>query len=341
MAARIPHSTHLPARKKNTRNLHGFSVLTKNYTILRKGEIHDMKTKLRTKLICLIACLTMLIGSTVCASAEENTYLYTKADGTSETRTGAIPAVGDNGLPVCYRARLNTVNEVTGVTPAGNLIYGNWDVLYTPEQVALLYAAIDAAGITNEMPKYDKAVAINNYICSVYTYDTKGHLAWGDGLIVLQMGGFGACEEYADLYQTMCQAVGIECEVVVGAIGTAGHKWNAVYIDGKEYFVDVTWNDTGDGPMDEYLMSETNWDGHKFDAYEWQTWNEAEAILYQTRIREKRNYSPDDWDMLIAQTKYADQQTIDEVDQLIEQFGPFNLGATQFITINGQTIRIV
>lgn len=295
-----------------------------------------MKTKLKTKLICLIACLAMLIGSTICVSAEENAYYYSKADGTIEVRTGALPTVDDNGLPVFYKVRQNVVDEVSGITPAGNLVYGSWTDLYTPEQIALLYGAIDAAGITNEMPKYDKAVAINNYICSVFTYDMgRGtRIPYADGLIALQMGGSAVCAEYSDLYQTMCQAVGIECEVVEGLIGNVAHGWNAVYIDGKEYFVDSTWNDTGDGPMDEYLMSETNWPDHKFVYYKWQTWNGAAAVLYELRMRDVRNYGPDD---LVPMATEEERQ---EMMDIINQIGPLNWGATQVIIVNGQPVRV-
>lgn len=293
-----------------------------------------MKTKLKTKLICLIACLAMLIGSTICVSAEENAYYYSKADGTIEVRTGALPTVDDNGLPVFYKVRQNVVDEVSGITPAGNLVYGSWTDLYTPEQIALLYGAIDAAGITNEMPKYDKAVAINNYICGTLIYETGrgARVPYQDGLIALQMGGFAVCAEYADLYQTMCQAVGIECEIASGITGNTAHAWNAVYIDGKEYFVDSTWNSTTGNA---YLMSETNWPDHEFVKYKWQEWNDAAAFLYEMRLREpKRNYGPDDL------VPMASEETRKEAQALIDQFGPLNWGYTQFITVNGQTVRV-
>lgn len=298
------------------------------------------KAKWRTKIICLIACLVMLVGSTVCVSAEENTYRYVK-DGpesrTYEPRTGPIPALGDNGLPVYYEARRSLVTETCGTTPGGVYVYWYPNELYTDEQIALLYAAIDAAGITNEMSKYDKAVAINNYVCSALTYDMArgSRIPYADGLIALQMGGSAICEIYADLYETMCVTVGIECDIVHGIThGNVAHAWNAVYIDGKEYFVDATWNDTGDGPMDEYLMSETNWPDHEFVSYTWQTENEADAFIRQNRALYRCNYGPDDL------MPVATDEDREELQKLIDQFGPLNWGSTQFITVNGQTYRV-
>lgn len=60
----------------------------------------------------------------------------------------------------------------------------------------------------------------------------------------------GVCENYARLYQRLCQLAGLECELVAGhargnyaRAGTLGigHAWNAVRIDGAWQLVDCTW----------------------------------------------------------------------------------------------------
>lgn len=306
-----------------------------------------MKTKLRRKLICLAACLAMLVGSTLCVSAEpyvyqeadgtlmivdgmipiekadgtvewaidlrteKNTftkredggrYTYYKADGTYEIREGAKPMTGENGLPTYIMEYSNSVKEVYALTPNGVYIYdGDWSGFYTPEQIALLYAAIDAAGITNGMSKYDKAVAINNWVCAAMTYDHDGAgsgttAPHQDGLIAIQMGGKGVCGEYADLFKTMCQAVGVDCDKVCGFLDSdvlSPHAWDVVSINGKEYFVDPTWNDTENNP-NRYLMSETPFGGRK----EWyrQSANANEQIAAWFRIEmPKRNWTPEDY----------------------------------------------
>ena len=60
----------------------------------------------------------------------------------------------------------------------------------------------------------------------------------------------GVCEAYAEAFQTLCYAVGINCTGVVGKANGGGHKWNAVELDGEWYICDVTWDDPigmGDG----------------------------------------------------------------------------------------------
>ena len=59
------------------------------------------------------------------------------------------------------------------------------------------------------------------------------------------------CGGYAELFQILCKATGVECKIVVGyskadekSIGTyqrADHAWNVVKIQGDWKLVDVTW----------------------------------------------------------------------------------------------------
>jgi transglutaminase/protease-like cytokinesis protein 3 len=58
----------------------------------------------------------------------------------------------------------------------------------------------------------------------------------------------GVCEDYSRLYKKMCDAIGLECEVVTGTAkmlsqNTKGmnHAWNVVKIGGKWQLLDATW----------------------------------------------------------------------------------------------------
>ena len=46
---------------------------------------------------------------------------------------------------------------------------------------------------------------------------------------------------------------------IVGEAGE-GHEWNKVKVDGKWYYIDVTFNQSTDG---KYYLSEKLWDDHK------------------------------------------------------------------------------
>ena len=71
------------------------------------------------------------------------------------------------------------------------------------------------------------------------------------------------CGGYAALYKDLCNEAGIRCEFVTGKANmfdnsNLGHAWNAVYLDGKCYHVDVCWDDTG-GSEYEFFMRGTNY----------------------------------------------------------------------------------
>lgn len=53
----------------------------------------------------------------------------------------------------------------------------------------------------------------------------------------------GICSNYADLFLVLCERAGIPCEVVTGKGNGVNHAWNRVYVSGKSYHVDTTWDD--------------------------------------------------------------------------------------------------
>lgn len=276
-----------------------------------------MKTKrsIFKKLACLIAVFTMLIGSTLGVSAaEDNQMFYLKADGSYEwTTRDKIPAVGMNGCPVFVDEFSGTASDVTGVTPGGIWVYGNLQTLYTPEQIALLYSVIDSAGITNEMSQYDKAVALNNAQCAVMDYDITQGSPYDDGLLALQIGAGADCVEFADLYQTLCQTVGINCQRMNN---TAWHQFNVLFIDGVKYYNDPSSNDVYGNNR---LMSTELFPG--YTAYLDTTTPEGQAALYfPMEFRTVRNYGPEDaaeWN--VRNMERASQEDIDDLADMVNR----------------------
>lgn len=214
------------------------------------------------KVVCLTVLAAMLIGSAV-----------------------SVFAKGKDAYVQGYE---KDVREVTDITPGGIYIYCNFNSYYTPEQMTLLYSIIDASGITNDMSKYDKAVALNNAVDAVLTCDVDQSAPFCDGLIAVQMGGRGVCEVYANLYQTVCQAVGIDCQQVCGIAQGRRHRWNVLMIDGVEYYNDPAGNDSSNNA---YLMWPTSmWQERCRTA----TPQGDAEIYFPKEFRTVRNYSPAD-----------------------------------------------
>jgi hypothetical protein len=122
---------------------------------------------------------------------------------------------------------------------------------------SVYYDANIKAGLYDGMSERDAVIAINKWICNNVSYESGS-----DAMTVLNTKK-AQCAGYASLFYQMCLNAGIKCEYIVGCIDgdedcLTCHAWNRVKVDGKWYWVDVCWNDTGSKP-DRYLLSETLW----------------------------------------------------------------------------------
>lgn len=83
----------------------------------------------------------------------------------------------------------------------------------------------------------------------------------------------GVCEAYARMTKEICDAVGIECEYVIGyadnGIERAGHAWNRVKINGTWYWTDTCWDGSYDTTYYDYYLSETLWSNHEELTDDW------------------------------------------------------------------------
>ena len=119
--------------------------------------------------------------------------------------------------------------------------------------------AYSQAGVYSGINERDAVIRLNNWICSYMTYVITNNNDSHSGFY----SGKGQCYHYAHMLKYLCDYAGITCEIIDGyAVGTLGggyHEWNRVTISGKQYYVDVTWNDTTNN---QYLLSPTLWSSH-------------------------------------------------------------------------------
>lgn len=93
----------------------------------------------------------------------------------------------------------------------------------------------------NLKSEYEIEKYFNDYICENTKYVTEGYLvstAYG-----ALLKNKAHCEGYSRAFKILCNAAGIECDLVCGVSFGEGHMWNVVNIDGAHSNVDVTWND--------------------------------------------------------------------------------------------------
>ena len=105
--------------------------------------------------------------------------------------------------------------------------------------------------LTPDMSEYEMEKALHDMLATHIVYTTgatNSHNAYG-----ALVEGVAVCEGYAESLQYLLQRVGIQSVEILG-YGTTdletetgeNHAWNIVRIDGKYYYVDLTWDDHGE-----------------------------------------------------------------------------------------------
>ena len=99
--------------------------------------------------------------------------------------------------------------------------------------------------LNNNMPTREKIKIIHDYIIDNAEYDKlkyenkndttyKSNTAYG---VLVQ--GYGTCNGYADAMAIFLDKLNI----INYKISNSEHNWNLVYLDGKRYHIDLTWDD--------------------------------------------------------------------------------------------------
>jgi len=131
------------------------------------------------------------------------------------------------------------------------------------EEIRQLAQQFLSGYISSGMSDLEKVFAINNYLCDTAEYDydalenaeaneAKGLPvddefidAWTPYGILIDKTG--VCESYADAFNVLARAAGLESILIDGfpdGDRNAYHAWNRVCVDGQWITVDVTWNDS-------------------------------------------------------------------------------------------------
>ena len=116
----------------------------------------------------------------------------------------------------------------------------------------------DTDSFINEVNKLgsdrEKIIKLNNYLCDKLTYGDTGSYKMED-VFSSSLPIPGKCADYSYLFLYLCQRANIPCIMITGE----NHGWNAVYLEDKWLYVDVTVNDTSDAidSRDSELLIET------------------------------------------------------------------------------------
>lgn len=142
---------------------------------------------------------------------------------------------------------------------------------YPPEQLDSMLRELESAadrvisGISADLDDFGKIVYVHDYLINNTVYDHVGAESDVNGLWGTAYGclvdGKAVCQGYSEAFQYIMNQIGIPCGTVTGLARSSDpysqsnngepipHAWNYVNIDGKNYWIDVTWDDPDDGQV--------------------------------------------------------------------------------------------
>ena len=118
---------------------------------------------------------------------------------------------------------------------------------------------------TPDMSDLEKVRALHDWLINNAHYDTSYSSYSASGVL---LNGSGVCASYADAYQLLLNAAGIENVYISGSAdngtgsGMVGHAWNMVKLGDSWYHVDTTWDDPTDLEHDVPIVS--GWEGYDY-----------------------------------------------------------------------------
>lgn len=162
------------------------------------------------------------------------------------------------------RISLSYLPGTTNYTVTVPIQYSMGGRLVSGSDLALAAAKTDLQNAVNTalagMPKgsdYDKALYLHDYVAKKVEYVMTGDHQTAYGALI---GGKAVCAGYARAYQLLLNAAGIDSWYVTGQSKNPStgrmedHGWNVVFLDGKSYYTDVTWDDQTSHLFHAYFM---------------------------------------------------------------------------------------
>lgn len=203
------------------------------------------------------------------AAQHMNMMLFSVGKCTSNDVAVAVQAV------MCDYPQLFWLNQSYGIQiddedakvafndPDGDYSYICADETDRNYKMSQMYAKIDdfiKAEINPAMSQYEIELKVHDWLCSIVNYDNDAAGASANrdsrgyeeswtayGAI---MNGKAVCAGYARAFQLVMNYLGINCTCIMAQSNDQIHMVNAVNIDNKWYYVDVTWDDDAIGDLD-------------------------------------------------------------------------------------------
>lgn len=263
---------------KSSTALGAFAVDYISYDLSRivsfyQAEIHITYKRSADQIASVesIYAMSALSGRLSQALRENRTYLALEATVASVTEETVLRAVTDAyyadplACPVLPTVDVNIFPE-SGVTRILEITLGydrdGETLAVMREELSLAVSAMTAAAVPESAASGEMTdpvtgvVALSQWLMENCRRDeTAGSTAW-DALV----GGAADSEGLAMALKAGCEALGVECVVVLGRLDGVDHAWNMVFADGQPYHVDLAAEESVFMAGDDSLWGRWWWD---------------------------------------------------------------------------------
>jgi hypothetical protein len=157
-----------------------------------------------------------------------------------------------------YGGGISLSGSMFGVTLQSKFLYKEKQIDDMEKQLGSIVAGLVASSKFNAMDKYQKILALHDYLVKNVTYTVGGDINETTSVVGALITRRAVCEGYAKAFKMLCDQAGLSCILVTGKATPLlrpeeYHAWNIVKLDGICSHVDVTWDSTTRG------NSETNY----------------------------------------------------------------------------------
>lgn len=214
----------------------------------------------------VLVALTVIISGTAALTAYASSTNRETTASVNQAEEKPILPIDEEKIMF---GRQYTLKELTD---GGAGIYTNEEDDRTRDYVV---KALNEAGINNRMNDMDKIQSINDYLCEKLEYadyateeDFSYKKDWLPFTDYCLLSDKAVCAGYAEAFQSMCIAAGIECYYITGYVYQDSapegiyHAWNRVVVGERSYYIDTCWNDGSDNA---YFLSAKGWENHEID----------------------------------------------------------------------------
>lgn len=158
---------------------------------------------------------------------------------------------------VSYNEETRALTVIPSYYPGQKIVYairtGDFSKL-TPEEQKVYEIALDLVEQARAADPDPEAMELwlHDWLCENVEYDSPYEYVYPEDFVGLDeltcvgalRDGKANCQGYTDAFYLLGTMAGLKVYVIFGYAEDGGHCWNGVFLDGKTYTVDVTFNDS-------------------------------------------------------------------------------------------------